>query len=147
MSPVRFIGFTWVYPKGPDKDELIEWGKQYCWLVNFHKDRGHCNVPSKIAGKENPVAAWCDEQRRLHVERKLDQGKLDKLTRLGFDFYGSSTDDDNEDGPANKRQRTGGNIEDAKTIKNLQEKVRVQEEEITGLKQKIEMLEKKHAAK
>ena len=84
------IGFVWVVPKGPAKEELIEWGKQFCWLVDFQKAKGHCNVPSKIAGETVPVAAWCDEQRQLYVSGKLDQNKIEKLSKLGFDFYGSS---------------------------------------------------------
>lgn len=84
------IGFVWVSPNGPAKEELIEWGKQFRWLVNYQKAKGHCNVPSKIAGKVAPVAAWCDEQRQLHLSGKLDQGKFEKLSKIGFDFYGSS---------------------------------------------------------
>lgn len=91
------VGFVWAVPKGPAKDELIEWGKQYRWLVNFHETKGHCNVPAKIGGKDVPAAAWCDEQRQLHLNSKLEKGKFDKLSKLGFDFYGSS--EDNEDQP------------------------------------------------
>lgn len=97
MAKLNEIGFVWVWPKGPEKDALIEWGKQFSWLVKFQKDQGHCTVPAKIAGKLNPVATWCDEQRRLNMEGKLDPAKVDKLTRLGFNFYGSSADDDTED--------------------------------------------------
>jgi len=95
------VGFVWVIPKGPAKDELIEWGKQFRWLVNFHKAKGHCNVPAKIGGKVVPAAAWCEEQRQLHLSGKLDMGKFDKLSKFGFDFYGSS-EEDNEDQPVSQ---------------------------------------------
>lgn len=84
------IGFVWNSPKGEAKDRLIEWGKHFKWLVNFQKTKGHCNVPLKIAGKAVPTGAWCDEQRGLFLDGKLDQGKVDKLAKIGFDFYGSS---------------------------------------------------------
>jgi len=87
------LGFVWAIPKGPAKEELIEWGKQYRWLVNFHKNKGHCNVPAKIAGKDCACATWCDEQRRLYNDGQLDQGREKKLEILGFDFYGSSEDE------------------------------------------------------
>jgi len=91
------IGFVWVVPKGPAKEELVEWGKQFRWLSNFQKTKGHCNVPAKIGGKDVPVAEWCDEQRQLHLNAKLDKGRFDKLSNIGFDFYGSS--EDSEDQP------------------------------------------------
>jgi hypothetical protein len=84
------LNFVWVVPKGRGKEELIEWGKQYRWLKNFHEAKGHCNFPSKIAGKAAPVAAWCDTQRQLFMDGKLEQEKVDKLAKLGFDFFGSS---------------------------------------------------------
>ena len=88
------VGFAWVVPKGPKKNEMVEWGKQFRWLVNFHKSKGHSNVPSKIGGKIVPAAEWCDEQRQLHMHGKLEQEKVNKLSQLGFDFYGSSKDED-----------------------------------------------------
>lgn len=87
------IGFVWVAPKGPEKDALIEWGKHFRLLVDFHKTKNHCNVPAKIAGKPNPTAAWCDEQRQLQMEGNLSKEKYDKLSGIGFDFYGSSEED------------------------------------------------------
>jgi len=77
------INFVWVVPKGSGKEELIEWGKQYSWLKHFHDAKGHCNVPSVIAGRPAPAAAWCDAQRQ-------EQSKIDKLPKLDFDFFGSS---------------------------------------------------------
>lgn len=94
IDKLENIGFAWVVPKGEAKAEFIEWGKQFSWLVKYQKSTGRCNVPSKIAGKVAPVAAWCDEQRRLHLDGKLDKSKCNKLSRLGFDFYGSSSEDE-----------------------------------------------------
>lgn len=88
------VGFAWVVPKGDKKTEMVEWGKQFRWLVNFHKSKGHCNVPVQIGGKEVPASKWCDEQRQLHMNGKLEQDRVDKLSRLGFDFYGSSEGQD-----------------------------------------------------
>ena len=87
------IGFVWVVPKGQAKEELIEWGKNFKWVVDFKRGKGHCNVPSKIAGRPVPAAAWCDEQRQLHMDGKLDKSQIDKLTNIGFDFYGSCEDE------------------------------------------------------
>jgi hypothetical protein len=95
------VGFVWVAPTGPAREELIAWGRQFRWLANFRKARGHCRVPSKIAGEAVPVAAWCDRQRQLHLAGKLDQDKFQKLSKLGFDFYGSS--EDNEAEPVSRK--------------------------------------------
>jgi len=94
VAQLEDIGFAWTSPKGPEKDEAITWGKQFRWVVNFHKAKGHSNVPSKIGGQAVPAAAWCDEQRQLHLSGKLSQDKFAKLTKLDFDFYGSSKEDD-----------------------------------------------------
>ena len=83
------IGFIWDAPKGPEREQLIEWNKNYIWVVNFHKAKGHCNVPMQQGnGKVIPAGKWCDEQRSLFMDGKLDQGKIDKLKKVGFDFYG-----------------------------------------------------------
>lgn len=87
ISQLDMIGFVWNVPKGPAKDELIEWGKNFRWLVNFHKSKGHTNVPSTIAGESVPTAAWCNQQRQLHLNGKLEQDKIDRLSTIGFDFY------------------------------------------------------------
>jgi hypothetical protein len=89
ISRLDEIGFVWEVPKGPAKQELIKWGKHFKFVVNFHKTKGHCNIPSKIAGKSIPAAAWCDQQRSLFLEQKLEQDKVDKLSKLNFDFYWS----------------------------------------------------------
>ena len=93
------IGFTWIAPKGPEKKDLIEWSKHYKWVSTFKTNKGHCNVPAKIAGKDVPAASWCHEQRQLQIDNKLDKSKYDKLMKLGFDFYWSpsATAEDNDD--------------------------------------------------
>ena len=90
------IGFSWVFPKGSTKDELIQWGKQFKMLVKFHKTKGHCNVPKNVGGKPYPLATWCEEQREQFGGDRLDQDKIDKLTRLNFDFFGSSEEADDK---------------------------------------------------
>lgn len=96
------IGFVWVAPRGPEKDAFIEWGKQFRWLVNFQKAKGHCNVPAKIGGKEVPAAEWCDEQRQLHMNNMLDQAKVDRLSGIGFDFFGCSTEENDGEEPVSR---------------------------------------------
>ena len=86
------IGFPWKALKGPERDVFIEWNKKFQLLVKFHKSKGHCNVPSAVAGKPYPLASWCDEQREKFGNDNLDQDKIDKLTRIGFDFFGTSED-------------------------------------------------------
>lgn len=93
------IGFVWVVPKGSAKEELIQWGNKFKMLIQFHKSKNHCNVPAMVGGKPYPLASWCDEQRQRYGEGNLDQNKMDKLTRLGFDFFGSSTTNTEEEQP------------------------------------------------
>ena len=95
------IGFVWVTPKGPERAEYIEWGKKFKILVTFQKMKGHCNVPSSLRGKPYPLASRGDEQCQLFGEEKLDKDKVEKLTRLGFDFFGASdgSSDDEEEEP------------------------------------------------
>lgn len=83
------IGFVWVTPTGPAKEEIIQWGKQFSLLVDFYKEKQHCQVPQTIGGENNPIFEWCEEQRRLYAKKKLDQGKIDKLKNISFDFYSS----------------------------------------------------------
>ena len=90
------IGFLFDVPKGNAKDEMIQWCKSFKMLVSFKKAKNHCNVPLKVAGKPYPLATWCDEQRELYGNGKLDQGKIDKLNRLGFDFFGTNDGGDDE---------------------------------------------------
>jgi len=90
VAKLNEIGFAWTSPKGPEKEKAVAWGKQFRWVVEFHKAKGHCNVPGQIGGKDVPAAAWCDEQRQLHLSGKLANDKYEKLSKLGFDFYGSS---------------------------------------------------------
>ena len=63
--------------------------------VNAEPHREHCNVAATmVAGgnaKVNPLASWCEEQRGKFVDGKLDQGTIDKLNSLGFDFFGGSS--------------------------------------------------------
>ena len=50
----------------------------------------------------HPLASWCDDQRQHFIGEGLDQSMIDKLTRIGFDFYGSSAEDGGKDGDASK---------------------------------------------
>lgn len=96
-SKLDEIGFVWTVPKGPEKDKQIAWGKQFRLLVKYYKTKGDCDVPSKIAGEENPLFTWCQEQRRLHAKGEMGQDNIEKMTKLGFDFYGPS--ENREEGP------------------------------------------------
>lgn len=93
MAKLDEIGFPWKVPKGPEKAVMIEWGKKFKLLVTFHKMKGHCNVPATLGGKPYPLAGWCDEQRQQLGEEKLERDKFEKLSRLGFDFFGDSSVD------------------------------------------------------
>ena len=101
IDKLNEVGFVWVTPKGPEKSAMIEWGKKFKKLVTFQRMKGHCNVPASLGGKPYPLADWCDEQRQLFGEEKLDKDKYEKLTRLGFDFFGSS--DGSSDGEEENR--------------------------------------------
>ena len=90
IAKLNEIGFAWVVPKGPEKAAMVEWGKKHKLLVTFQKMKGHCNVPAFLGGKPYPLADWCNEQRGLFGEGKLEKDKYDKLNRLGFDFFGAS---------------------------------------------------------
>lgn len=60
ISKLDQVGFVW-NAKGLDKTETIEWGKNFRWVNQFHKDPGHSSVPAKIGGKPIKYAEWCDE--------------------------------------------------------------------------------------
>lgn len=96
IAKLDSIGFVWVVPKGPAKDELVAWGKHFRWLKNFWETKGHCNVPANIGGEAVPTAKWCDEQRQLHLHGKLEKGRFERLSRLGFDFFGDGSSDDEQ---------------------------------------------------
>ena len=75
--------FVWEAPHGPEKEKMIEWGKHFCWAVNFHKAEGHCNIPKELNGKavpaaigvpNNVVSIWTVnwERTRFNSSRKLD---------------------------------------------------------------------------
>lgn len=86
------IDFVWDVPKGPEKDKIVAWGKQYRLLVTYYNTRGNCDVPAIVAGQKNPIYTWCEEQRLLYINGKLEQAKVDKLTKIGFDYYGQNNE-------------------------------------------------------
>lgn len=87
VDALNDIGFPWVAVSGPEKAQIVEWGKHYKQLAIFHSTTGHCNVPQIVGGEDNPIFPWCQEQRRLHVTGKLAEAQTAKLSKLGFDFY------------------------------------------------------------
>lgn len=88
MEKLNAVKFVWVAPKAADKEKVMQWGKHFKWLHDFVKAKGHCRVPATIAGKPTPAAEWCNEQRRLFMENKLGSDEMEKLQKIGFDFYG-----------------------------------------------------------
>lgn len=132
------IGFVWVAPRGPEKTKLMEWGKHFSWLRNFQMAKGHCNIPTTIAGKTVPAATtWCDEQRKLYMEGKLEESKCARLSALGFDFY-RGTDEPDDDGsalggPPAKRQRSD-------SIETMQKELVTLQAELVILKETIRRL-------
>lgn len=61
-------------------------------LAAFKEENGHCNVEIDYASKYYDLGLWCKEQRILYqrhnegMESQLDQGRMDDLEQLGFDF-------------------------------------------------------------
>lgn len=85
LSPERVekldkIGFTWkIYDK--------VWEKCFEELALYKKRYGDCNV-SKGDSKRLKLADWIQKQRQDRKKKKarLTKYKIDKLTRLGFDW-------------------------------------------------------------
>lgn len=99
VAKLNEIGFFWTVPSSSAKEALIAWGKMYRILVEHFKSKGHCHVPPMVGGQSSPIYAWCQEQRRLYVRGLLDQGNIDKLKRIEFDFQPAHDGSDDEKKP------------------------------------------------
>ena len=71
-----------------DDDESVcdgsEWSKKYFLLKEFKQLHGHCNVPSTY--KDKKFFFWTGNLKKSYKTKKLPQGKVDKLTKLGFQW-------------------------------------------------------------
>jgi len=78
MEKLNAIGFVWT----PFKDS---WANNYAMLVEFVNKNGHCDVP--LNWPENPqLSEWFFRQRKQKNAGKLSQERIEKLSKLGFDW-------------------------------------------------------------
>ena len=72
------IGFIW--------DALAaNWGEMFEYLLEFKKNNGHCNVPSRWP--ENPkLSRWVFTQREFWKNGTLSEGRINRLEAVGFEW-------------------------------------------------------------
>ena len=76
------LDFDWTIPPPPNWDDMYE------ELVQYHNKFGSALVPSRI---NQVLATWTQKQRSDYLKGSLDAVKIQKLERIGFDWY--ATDD------------------------------------------------------
>lgn len=61
-----------------------EWAEHYKALKSYHAKHGNCSVPF---GKDTgSLRSWTERQKLHYKEGKLEQGQIDDLRQLDFDF-------------------------------------------------------------
>jgi hypothetical protein len=76
------IGFEWEV-KTKSNDEL--WNVRYEELVEFKRQKGHCNVPRKFQHNEQ-LGRWVSTQRQFYNQEKLSEARVTKLEEIGFEW-------------------------------------------------------------
>lgn len=71
------VGFDWNLHKKVNAHNHIS------KLIEFKKERGHCNVPAKWAGNRS-LGAWVSIQRSQYKKGKLSSERIKKLENIGF---------------------------------------------------------------
>ncbi len=75
-------------PKGnppSSKEEDLKWRSMYLRLVDFQRERGHCDVPPH-APFYRGLASWLNTQRELAAKGLLSAAKVAALTEFGVDL-------------------------------------------------------------
>ncbi|RKZ83353.1 MAG: hypothetical protein DRR19_19260 [Candidatus Parabeggiatoa sp. nov. 1] len=84
IEKLNVIGFIW----NPFKES---WETKYAMLVEFVNKYGYCDVPFKWP--ENPqLSEWFFDQRKNKKRGKLNQERIEKLEKLGFEWNPLETD-------------------------------------------------------
>ena len=78
------------------------WREHYRALVVFHRERGHCDVPSG-ARPHRALAAWLTTQREREAKGRLDPARKAALEELGVEF----TRDEMPERPEGRDRRDG----------------------------------------
>ena len=82
------VGFVW------DSHD-VNWREKLMALDDFHREHGHCNVPSNYTDKK--LATWVKCQRRqykLHIDQKpsaMTEQRITELEKRGFEWEIRST--------------------------------------------------------
>eukprot|EP00579_Thalassiosira_antarctica_P031831 CAMPEP_0201996616 /NCGR_PEP_ID=MMETSP0905-20130828/3777_1 /ASSEMBLY_ACC=CAM_ASM_000554 /TAXON_ID=420261 /ORGANISM="Thalassiosira antarctica, Strain CCMP982" /LENGTH=86 /DNA_ID=CAMNT_0048552063 /DNA_START=103 /DNA_END=360 /DNA_ORIENTATION=+ len=63
-----------------------EWNEKYDLLVEYKKEHGHCNVPTKDIINGHKLGRWVDNQRRLYNKGTLLHDRLHRLNEIGFNW-------------------------------------------------------------
>jgi len=63
----------------------LQWRSHYHQLVDFHRERGHCDVPGG-SRPHRALAAWLETQRELHARGRLAPHRTALLDELGLDL-------------------------------------------------------------
>jgi hypothetical protein len=61
-----------------------QWNKQYEKLVEYKRENGHCNVPTRNYHEDMSLGAWVRSQRKLHSKNTIRLDRKDLLNKLGF---------------------------------------------------------------
>lgn len=91
------LGFTWTILDGrngpvvsPSKWTSFadrRWEGMFAALLKFKKQRGHCDVPKRMKGKEK-LGLWCAYQRKLANQQELRPDRIARLNKLRFRWQG-----------------------------------------------------------
>jgi hypothetical protein len=77
VAKLNELGFVW-------NSQDQSWQKRYGQLVAYHKDHGHCNVPSQ--DEDRQLVRWVKTQREFKKDGKLADDRVAKLNELGFQW-------------------------------------------------------------
>jgi hypothetical protein len=77
------IGFDW-------EPKAESWDNYFARLCAFHREHGHCTIPSKTP-ELSGLYAWVSLQRRRRKAGKLKASRIARLDSLGFNWRGRVT--------------------------------------------------------
>lgn len=91
------LGFEWSRPASPplpDRARSIQesrsgrWERMVAALEEYKRNHGDCAVPARWSG-DRRLSHWVANQRALRKRGLLPQDRVDRLTRLGFEWAGA----------------------------------------------------------
>lgn len=81
------LGFDWDPYR---REREADWESCFLQLAEFHRDHGHCRVPTKQCSFQR-LYRWLNRQREFREEGKLSSVQIVRLDALGFDWQGRIT--------------------------------------------------------